>query len=59
MPYVPPTTRATSEPVTVWSSSKTAYDYTGAFSPMNDFDALREAEGDNFFSIKVNYYLNP
>jgi hypothetical protein len=43
----------------VWSSSKTAYDYTGAFRPMNDFDALRGAEGDNYFSIKVNYYLNP
>ncbi len=43
----------------VWSSSKTAYDFTGAFDPLNDLDALREAEGENFFSIKVNYYLNP
>ncbi|UCC71760.1 MAG: carbohydrate binding family 9 domain-containing protein [Gemmatimonadota bacterium] len=43
----------------VWSSSKTAYNYTGSFSPLNDFDALRQAEGENYFSIKVNYYLNP
>jgi hypothetical protein len=43
----------------VWSSSKTKYDYTGEFQPISDLDALRKADGANYFSIKVNYYLNP
>jgi hypothetical protein len=43
----------------VWSSSRTAYDYTGEFDPIGDLDTLRKAEGENFFSIKFNYYLNP
>ncbi len=43
----------------VWSSSKTKYDYTGEFNPLDDLDALRKTEGENYFSIKVNYYLNP
>jgi hypothetical protein len=43
----------------VWSSSKTAFDFTGEFDPIGDLDRLRQAEGENYFSIKVNYYLNP
>jgi hypothetical protein len=43
----------------VWSSSKTRYDFTGQFEPIHDLDALRTANGENYFSIKLNYYLNP
>jgi len=39
--------------------NKSAFEYTSHFDPLSDFDALRTIEGDNIFSVKVNYYLNP
>ncbi|HSG82184.1 MAG TPA: DUF5916 domain-containing protein [Gemmatimonadota bacterium] len=43
----------------VWSQSKTAFDFDSSFSPARDFRTLFDASGDNIFSIKVNYYINP
>ncbi len=43
----------------VWSQSRTRHDFVGTFAPLSDLNMLRKAEGDNIFSIKVNYYLNP
>lgn len=43
----------------VWSMNKSAFEYSGRFDPVDDLDALRSIEGDNIFSVKVNYYLNP
>ncbi len=43
----------------VWSQSRTAEAFTGSFAPLRDIDRLRKIDGDNIFSIKVNYYLNP
>ena len=43
----------------VWSMNKSAGDYTGRFDPLDDLGSLRDIEGDNIFSIKVNYYLRP
>ena len=43
----------------VWSQARTRYDPTGRFDPLSDFDSLLRADGENIFSVKVNYYLNP
>ncbi len=43
----------------VWSMNRSAFSYDGRFDPVNDLRSLREIGGDNVFSIKVNYYLNP
>jgi len=43
----------------VWSMNKSVLEYTSHFDPLRDFNALRTIEGDNIFSVKVNYYLNP
>jgi hypothetical protein len=43
----------------VWSQSRTAFDFTGEFDPARDFRALLSADGENIFSVKINYYLNP
>jgi hypothetical protein len=43
----------------VWSMNKSAFDFTGRFDPAADLASLREIEGRNIFSIKINYYLNP
>ncbi len=43
----------------VWSQSRTRQDFFGSFAPFRDLDALGEVEGENIFSVKVNYYLNP
>jgi hypothetical protein len=51
--------RAGSTIFLVWSQSRTAFDFDGRFEPIDNFDSLRRAKGDNIFSLKVNYYLNP
>ena len=43
----------------VWSMNKSAFDHTGEFNPSNDFGNLTGVPGENYFSIKLNYYLNP
>jgi hypothetical protein len=43
----------------VWSQGRTSYDFDGSFRPSRDFRTLFGAPGDNIFSIKVNYYINP
>jgi hypothetical protein len=43
----------------VWSQARTAFDFDGSFNPSQDFRRLFGAEGDNIFSIKVNYYITP
>ena len=43
----------------VWSQSKTAFDFDSSFNPGRDIRSLFDADGDNIFSIKVNYYLTP
>ncbi len=42
----------------VWASSRTQFAPTGDFSPLDDLNVLRRAEGENIFSMKVNYYLS-
>jgi hypothetical protein len=43
----------------VWSMNKSGFDYTGEFNPGSDFGDLTGIPGENYFSIKLNYYLNP
>ncbi|NIR43570.1 MAG: hypothetical protein GWN99_06685 [Gemmatimonadetes bacterium] len=43
----------------VWSQSKTASAFTGDFRPGRNLRELFDASGDNIFSIKLNYYINP
>ncbi len=43
----------------VWSQSRTRQDFFGSFAPFRDLDALGDVQGENIFSVKVNYYLNP
>jgi hypothetical protein len=43
----------------VWSMNRSAFNHSGRFDPLSDFDSLRRLEGNNIFSIKINYYLTP
>jgi hypothetical protein len=43
----------------VWSQNRSLSDFSGEFDPAGDLSDLFAADGENIFSIKVNYYLNP
>ena len=38
----------------VWSQSRTQFDPSGEFDPVNDIGELLRADGANIFSIKIN-----
>jgi hypothetical protein len=43
----------------VWAMNRSRFDFNSRFDPLSDLGALREIEGPNIFSVKINYYLNP
>jgi hypothetical protein len=43
----------------VWSMNRSQFDFSGRFDPANDVSSLFSGRGDNIFSVKINYYLNP